>query len=93
MDHRYAFAEFSHPYIPSGIAMVVKVKPDRSKETWMFMRAFTKEMWLLMATLHMFIAFVIWLIEREDNSELKGFEAMLWFSVTILFFVHSKSCH
>ncbi|KAL4372475.1 hypothetical protein S245_022055 [Arachis hypogaea] len=90
MDQRYAYAEFSHPYIPSGIAMVAKVKPDRSKETWMFMEAFTKEMWLLMAAMHMFVSFVIWLIEREHNSEIKGFGTMLWFSVTTLFFVHRE---
>ncbi|XP_072054531.1 glutamate receptor 2.9-like isoform X1 [Arachis hypogaea] len=90
IDQRYAYAEFSNPYIPSGIAMVSKVKPDRSKETWMFMEAFTKDMWLLMAAMHMFISFVIWLIEREHNSELKGFGTMLWFSVTTLFFVHRE---
>ncbi|KAL2318552.1 hypothetical protein Fmac_032428 [Flemingia macrophylla] len=90
VEHRYAFAEFSHPYVESGIAMVVKVKPDRSKETWMFMDAFTKEMWLLMGAMHLFIAFVIWFIEGENNSELKSFGAILWFSVTILFFVHRE---
>ncbi|KAK7311069.1 hypothetical protein RJT34_08962 [Clitoria ternatea] len=90
VEHRYAFAEFSYPYIESGIAMVVKVKPDRSKETWMFMDAFTKEMWLLMAAMHLFIAFVIWFIEGENNSELKTFGAILWFSVTMLFFAHRE---
>ncbi|KAK7376901.1 hypothetical protein VNO80_02320 [Phaseolus coccineus] len=90
VEHRYAFAEFSHPYIESGIAMVVKVKPDRSKETWMFMDAFTKEMWMLTAALHLFIALVIWLIEGENNSELESFGAILWFSVTTLFFIHRE---
>ncbi|CAJ1972693.1 unnamed protein product [Sphenostylis stenocarpa] len=90
VEHRYAFAEFSHPYVESGIAMVVKVKPDRSKETWMFMDAFTKEMWMLMAAMHLFIAFVIWFIEGENNSELKSLGAILWFSVTTLFFIHRE---
>ncbi|KAG4944594.1 hypothetical protein JHK84_048623 [Glycine max] len=90
VEHRYAFAEFSHPYVESGIAMVVKVKADRSKETWMFMDAFTKEMWMLMAVMHLFIAFVIWFIEGENNSELKSLGAILWFSVTTLFFVHRE---
>ena len=60
-DHRdiYAYAEFADPYIESGISMIVRVKPDRSKETWMFMDAFTKEMWFLTATMHLFVAFVI----------------------------------
>ncbi|KAF7830620.1 glutamate receptor 2.7-like [Senna tora] len=87
IDNRYANAEFSHPYLESGIWMIARVKPDRSKETWMFMDAFTKEMWLLMAMMHMLIGFAIWFIESEDNPELRGFRAMLWFFVTILFFV------
>ncbi|RYR06254.1 hypothetical protein Ahy_B06g086016 isoform A [Arachis hypogaea] len=80
------------PFYGSYDDIVVQVnnKPDRSKETWMFMEAFTKDMWLLMAAMHMFISFVIWLIEREHNSELKGFGTMLWFSVTTLFFVHRE---
>ncbi|KAI4308630.1 hypothetical protein L6164_031686 [Bauhinia variegata] len=90
MSNRYQYVQFAHPYVDSGVTTIVRVKPDRSKQTWMFMDAFTKEMWLLLATMHLYVGLVIWIIERGDNSELKGFGAMLWFSVTMLFFTQRE---
>ncbi|KAK4859850.1 hypothetical protein QYF36_012890 [Acer negundo] len=89
MADRYQYAEFSQPYVESGLVMIVPVKPDKSKETWLFMKTFTTKMWLLMVGMHLFIGFVIWLIEREDNPDLKGFGSMLWFSITVIFFAQS----
>lgn len=91
MADRMQYAEFTLPYIESGLVMVVTVKPDKLKEKWLFFKVFTKKMWLLMVAMHLFIGFVIWLIENGGNPEFKGFGAMLWFSVTVLFFMQSKS--
>ncbi|KAI9200387.1 hypothetical protein LWI28_006961 [Acer negundo] len=90
MADRYQYAEFSQPYVESGLVMIVPVKPDKSKETWLFMKTFTTKMWLLMVGMHLFIGFVIWLIEREDNPDLKGFGSMLWFSITVIFFAQRE---
>ncbi|KAJ0025157.1 hypothetical protein Pint_08771 [Pistacia integerrima] len=90
MADRYPFAEFTQPYVESGLQMVVPVKPEKIKDTWLFMKTFTLKMWLLMAGMHLFIGFVIWLIEHEDNLELKGFGSMLWFSVTVIFFAQRE---
>lgn len=89
---RYHFVEFSQPYVSSGLVMVVTVKPDKLKEKWTFMKTFTKSMWFLMIVTHLSVCFVVWLIENEhgDNLELKGIGAILWFSVTVLFFAQSK---
>ncbi|KAK1554516.1 hypothetical protein Q3G72_013396 [Acer saccharum] len=38
----------------------------------------------------LFIGFVIWLIEREDKTDLKVFGSMLWFSITVIFFVQRE---
>lgn len=90
---RYHLVDFSQPYIESGLDMVVTQKPVEQKETWMFFNAFTKQMWLMMAATHIFMGFVIWLIEREVNAELKGLGALLWFLVTIIFQSYGKSCN
>ena len=87
--YRYRLVEFTQPYVESGLDMVVT--QNKSKETWMFLKAFTKETWLLMVSMHIFIGFVIWFIEREVNAELRGFGAMLWLLVTVIFYAHSKS--
>ncbi|KAB2619390.1 glutamate receptor 2.5-like [Pyrus ussuriensis x Pyrus communis] len=83
ISDRYHYVEFTEPYISSGLEMVVTVKPDKLKEKWMFMHAFTKEMWFLLFVTHLSVY----------NPKLKGTGAMLWFSVTVLFFAHRKRVH
>ncbi|KAL5558846.1 hypothetical protein UlMin_035057 [Ulmus minor] len=89
---RYRYVDYSQPYLSSGLEMVVTVKPDKVKETWMFMKAFTKKMWLQMVFMHFSICSVVWFIENlhGKNHELKGLGAMLWFSITILFFAQRE---
>ncbi|KAK9928477.1 hypothetical protein M0R45_025610 [Rubus argutus] len=89
---RYHFVEFSQPYISSGLAMVVPAKPDKLKERWMFINAFTRRMWFLMIIAHLSVCLVVWFIETQHghNDELKGIGAILWFSVTILFFLQRE---
>ncbi|KAB2030189.1 hypothetical protein ES319_D05G213700v1 [Gossypium barbadense] len=88
MAYRYQYAEFSQPYLESGLIMVVTAKPDKSKERWVFLETFTRRMWLITIAMHTFIGFVIWLIEHAENPNLTRFGAVLWFSVTVLFFEH-----
>ncbi|XP_045793125.1 glutamate receptor 2.9-like [Trifolium pratense] len=59
-------------------------------KTWKFLDAFTKDMWLLIAAIHIFVGFVIWLFEREDNRDLRGIGSMLWFLVNVLFYAHRE---
>ncbi|XP_027186149.2 glutamate receptor 2.9-like isoform X3 [Cicer arietinum] len=88
--YRYHLVDFSQPYVESGLHMVVTEQPAKSKEAWMFLDAFTKEMWLTMAAMHIFVGVVIWLIEREENADLRGFGSILWFLVTVLFYAHRE---
>jgi hypothetical protein len=88
--YRYHLVDFSQPYVESGLHMVVTEQPAKSKP-WKFLDAFTKEMWLMMIAMHVFVGFVIWVIEREVNEDLRVFGSMLWFLVTVLFYAHSKS--
>ncbi|XP_027351208.1 glutamate receptor 2.8-like [Abrus precatorius] len=91
MAYRYHLVDFSQPYIESGLDMVVTEQSAKPNETWIFMDAFTKEMWLMMIALHIFVGFVIWLIERQVNEELQGLGSMLWFLVTVIFYAHRES--
>ncbi|XVF36282.1 hypothetical protein REPUB_Repub19eG0044700 [Reevesia pubescens] len=90
MAYRYQYAEFSQPYLDSGLSMVVTAKPDKSKEQWMFLETFTRRMWLITVAMHIFIGFVIWLIEHGENPDLKTFGAVLWFSITVIFFAQRE---
>ncbi|GMN35153.1 hypothetical protein TIFTF001_005115 [Ficus carica] len=90
---RFQYVDFSQPYVSSGIQMVVAVEPDKVKEKWMFMKAFTRAMWLQLLFMHLFVCSVVWLIESHhgQNPELKGLGVMLWFTVTVLFFAHRET--
>lgn len=92
MAYRFQYVDFSQPYVSSGLVMVVSLKSDGVKGTWMFMKTFTPKMWLIMMFMHLSICSVVWLIENEhaQNPEFKGFGAMLWFSITVIFFAQSK---
>ncbi|KAL2965371.1 hypothetical protein AAZX31_16G058000 [Glycine max] len=90
MAYRYHLVDFSQPYVESGLDMVVREQSTKSKETWIFLDAFTKEMWLMLVALHIFVGFVVWLIERQVNAELKGLGSMLWFLVTVIFYAHRE---
>ncbi|PON65079.1 Ionotropic glutamate receptor [Parasponia andersonii] len=89
---RFRYVEYTQPYVSSGLEMVVTVEPDKVKETWMFMKAFTRRMWLQLILMHVSICSVVWLIENQhgQNPELKGLGVMLWFSVTMLFFAQRE---
>ncbi|CAK9135314.1 unnamed protein product [Ilex paraguariensis] len=97
MAERYKYAEFSQPYIESGLVMVVTVKPDIQKERFLFMKAFKTKMWVLMAIISIATGCVIWLIEHVNNNpEYEGsfphqIGEMLWFSMTVLSFSQRES--
>ncbi|WOH05988.1 hypothetical protein DCAR_0625411 [Daucus carota subsp. sativus] len=98
MADRYKIAGFSQPYMESGLVMVVTVKPDSTKESFMFLRAFTMKMWLLMAVMSLYTGFVVWLTENvESNPDFESSSVshhvgkMLWFSVTVLSFAQRES--
>ncbi|XP_068651159.1 glutamate receptor 2.9-like [Aristolochia californica] len=95
MVNRYRFADFTQPYIESGLVMVVTVKPEKLKKAWVFLRPFTKSMWILIGATNVFIGVAVWLIERDINPEFGGtlgnqVGTLLWFSFATLFFAHRE---
>ena len=91
MAQRFESVDFSVAYLEADIVMVVKEKQDKWKSFWVFFEAFEVTVWLLIPTIHLFISSVIWVIERRNNEELKGFGSMLWFSVSLISYMQSKS--
>lgn len=53
MADRYVYAEFSQPYIESGLVMVVKVKPSLKESEFIALNPFTKKTWLQFAAVSM----------------------------------------
>ncbi|PIA30588.1 hypothetical protein AQUCO_05500121v1 [Aquilegia coerulea] len=89
MADRCRYAEFSQPYVESGLVMVVVAKSHNSEEGWIFLRPFTKELWIAMIFMSIFTGFVVWMHESEKNPNFK-LATILWFPVSTLFFAHRE---
>ncbi|XP_073124757.1 glutamate receptor 2.6-like isoform X1 [Henckelia pumila] len=70
ISSRYAYVEFTHAHTESGVVMVVPVQ-SRSHRAWLFMKPFTKAMWLLTLSINIYNGFVIWIIEKNYCPELQ----------------------
>ncbi|WCJ31135.1 glutamate receptor 2 [Euphorbia peplus] len=87
--------EFSQPYVESNLVMVVpKTKPKQ--EFWMFLKPFSKGMWLLMAVMVVCTGFVVWSLEHRINSDFRGppnrqIGTSLWFAFSTVVFAHRES--
>ncbi|KAL8523250.1 hypothetical protein ACS0TY_013283 [Phlomoides rotata] len=94
---RYEYAEFSQPFIESGLVMVVTVKPGRKESKFIALNPFTKMMWIQLAGLSMFTGLIIWFSEYSTgneqfvkNSFLEAICSILWLSVTIISFAQRE---
>ncbi|XP_075488672.1 glutamate receptor 2.8-like isoform X2 [Primulina tabacum] len=70
ISSRYDYVEFTHAHTESGLVMVVPVQSQFSR-AWLFMKPFTKAMWLLTLSINIYNGFVIWTIEKNYCSELR----------------------
>ncbi|XP_040989999.1 glutamate receptor 2.8-like [Juglans microcarpa x Juglans regia] len=98
VSKRYQHAEFTHPYTESGLVMIVPVRPQTSDRALLFMKPFTKAMWVLIGLINIYNGFVVWLIERKHCPELKGsgfnqVGALLSLAFTTLFSLHGEKLH
>lgn len=92
MADRCRYAEFSQPYVESGLVMVVKADRHQSQAGRLFLRPFTRNMWMAMAFMSLFTGFVVWLHEFDINPDFQ-LATILWFPIFALFFSHSKLTH
>ncbi|KAJ6925961.1 hypothetical protein NC651_010414 [Populus alba x Populus x berolinensis] len=85
--------EFTQPYAESGLSMIVPAKSEES--AWMFMKPFTKEMWLVTGAILIYTMFIVWFLEHHTNPEFKGpwknqMGTALWFTFSSLYFAHRE---
>lgn len=98
-EERSQLVDFSYPYFKVGPVIVMKKNLELNR-VFSFMIPFTNEMWLTMASMTVFTAFVLWLVEhRTTGSESGGLPsrqigAIFWFPFATLFYGgHSKICY
>ncbi|GFP91628.1 glutamate receptor 2.7 [Phtheirospermum japonicum] len=99
MADRYVYVSFSHPYIESGLVMVVTVKPGLQDSSIIALKPFTMKMWVLLAIFCLLTGAITWFSEYANgNTEFTGkpfldhIISILWLSVTIISFSQTWKC-
>ncbi|TXG66812.1 hypothetical protein EZV62_008087 [Acer yangbiense] len=98
VSSRLEYVEFTHPYTQPGLVMVVPARRSRSNKAWLFMKPFTNSMWIITGVTTIYNGFVVWLIERNHSSELRGsplnqIGTLIWISFSTLFSLHGEKLH
>lgn len=95
ISNRTRMADFTQPYIESGLVVVAPVRRV-SSGTWAFFRPFTAELWCVIGICFIVVGAVVWILEHRRNDEFRGTPRQqvvttLWFSFSTLFFSHKQN--
>ncbi|XP_004287716.1 PREDICTED: glutamate receptor 3.6 [Fragaria vesca subsp. vesca] len=96
ITNRTRMADFTQPYIESGLVVVAPVKTTLNSSPWAFLRPFNRMMWLVTAAFFLIVGTVIWILEHRLNDEFRGpprkqVVTLLWFSFSTWFFAHREN--
>ncbi|KAK9142973.1 hypothetical protein Syun_012373 [Stephania yunnanensis] len=73
LANRSKYVDFTQPYAESGFRMIVPIKDDDFTESsWWFLRPLTPELWLITIAFFFMKSILVWLFEREINSDFQG---------------------
>ncbi|GKE07893.1 glutamate receptor 2.8-like protein [Tanacetum coccineum] len=86
--------DYSLPYTEAGFSMVVPIKVDERKSTWIFMRPLETELWITIGAFFIYTGLVVWVVEHRVNKEFRGpprqqVGTIFWFSFSTLVFAHN----
>ncbi|XP_060673093.1 glutamate receptor 2.8-like [Ziziphus jujuba] len=70
--NRTAYVDFTLPYSESGVWMIVKVKDEKTKNIWIFLKPLKWTLWLTIAIAFLSTGFIVWILERRTNIDLRG---------------------
>ncbi|KAL8240467.1 hypothetical protein R6Q59_013822 [Mikania micrantha] len=93
--NRTRLADFSQPFIESGLVVVAPVSRANSS-TWAFLRPFSPLMWCVSGIFFIVVGAVVWTLEHRINDEFRGppkkqIVTVLWFSFSTLFSSHREN--
>ncbi|KAE8707179.1 Glutamate receptor 3.1 [Hibiscus syriacus] len=95
ITNRTKMADFTQPYIESGLVVVAPVWRKNSN-AFAFLRPFTRRMWAVTAIFFLLVGTVVWILEHRLNDEFRGpprrqVVTLLWFSFSTWFFAHREN--
>ncbi|XP_020264749.1 glutamate receptor 2.7-like isoform X2 [Asparagus officinalis] len=93
--NRSMYVDFTLPYTETGVAMLVPVKENINKCSWIFLKPLTWDLWLASFAFFLFTGFVVWVMEHRINNEFRGpfsqqIGTVLYFAFSMLVFAHRE---
>ncbi|KAI8547967.1 hypothetical protein RHMOL_Rhmol07G0236200 [Rhododendron molle] len=90
---RSEFVDLTLPFTESSLGMIVRIKDDGRKNTWIFMKPLKMNLWLTIVVFSVFTGIVVWVLEHRVNKEFRGPPSkqvgiIFWFSFSTLVFTH-----
>nr|ABW81168.1 GTR2 [Capsella rubella] len=92
--NRSLYVDFTLPYTESGVFMLVPMR-DTNKNTWMFLKPWSLDLWVTTACFFVFIGFIVWILEHRVNTDFRGpphhqIGTSFWFSFSTMNFAHRE---
>ncbi|KAJ4891241.1 Glutamate receptor 2.8 [Raphanus sativus] len=93
--HRSQYVDFTLPYTESGVSMLVPLRDNENKNTWVFLKPWSLDLWITTGCFFVLIGFIVWLFEHRVNSDFRGpphhqIGTSFWFSFSTMVFAHRK---
>ncbi|XP_010521868.1 PREDICTED: glutamate receptor 2.7-like isoform X1 [Tarenaya hassleriana] len=93
--NRTEYVDFTLPYTESGVSMLVPLRNNRDKNTWVFLRPWSLDLWVTTACFFIFVGFAVWVLEHRVNEDFRGpplhqIGTSFWFSFSTMVFAHKE---
>ncbi|XP_078437575.1 glutamate receptor 2.8-like [Wolffia australiana] len=70
--NRSNYVDFTLPYLPSGIRMIVPLRDDWSGSAWRFLEPLSWKLWIVTGGFVIFTGFVVWVLEHRFNDAFRN---------------------
>ncbi|KAH6793347.1 hypothetical protein C2S52_003824 [Perilla frutescens var. hirtella] len=95
LANRSRYVDFTVPYSEPGVAIIVPIKKNETKNGWIFLKPLTVGLWLTIGAFFIFTGFVVWVLEHRVNKAFRGppmqqVGTTLWLSFSTLVFAHRE---
>ncbi|XP_019101453.1 PREDICTED: glutamate receptor 2.7-like isoform X1 [Camelina sativa] len=93
--NRSLYVDFTLPYTESGVSMMVPLKENRNKNTWVFLKPWSLDLWVTTTCFFVFIGFIVWILEHRVNTDFRGpphhqIGTSFWFAFSTMNFAHRE---
>ncbi|KAF8105652.1 hypothetical protein N665_0157s0218 [Sinapis alba] len=90
-SNRLKYVDFTMTFTELGLGIVA----PKERSMWVFFQPLTRDLWVTSAAFFVLTGFIVWLIERPENTEFQGswsqqIGVVFWFGFSTLVYAHRE---